>query len=63
MGDGEVLRSPGNDLAVYVHGELWLRLEPHPLGPVVTYAIHPDEVPALEVAGDPDEVAVPPEMA
>ena len=51
----EILRGARHDFAVYVDRELRLRLEPHPLGPVVVHAFQLDEVPALEVASDPEQ--------
>src|SRR5829696_8410387 len=59
MGYGEILRGARHHFSVYVDREIRPRLEAHPPGPVVVHALHPDEVTALEIAGDPDQVPVP----
>src|SRR5215217_6241978 len=58
----EVLRGSRHHFPVYVDRELGIRLDPDARGPKVVNAFHPDEIPALEVSSDPDEVPPPAEI-
>src|ERR687898_283677 len=61
-GHGEVLRGHGHHFPVYIDRELRVGLDLDTRGPEVVDAFHPDEVAALEVPGDPDEVPPPAEI-
>src|SRR5215203_2864255 len=58
----EVLRGSRHHFPVYVDRELGVRLDLDARGPEVVHALHFDEVPALEVSSDPDEVPMPAEI-
>src|SRR5215203_5676113 len=58
----EVLRGSRHHFPVYVDRELGVRLDLDTRGPEVVNALHFDEVPALEVSSDPDEVPMPAEI-
>src|SRR5215213_8016864 len=58
----EVLRGPRHHFPVYVDRKLGVRLDLDARGPEVVNALHFDEVPALEVSSDPDEVPMPAEI-
>src|SRR5215217_81457 len=58
----EVLRGSRHHFPVYVDRELGVRLDLDARGPEVVNALHPEEVSALEVSGDPDEVPMPAEI-
>src|SRR5215212_9917155 len=58
----EVLRGPRHHFPVYVDREFRVRLDLDARGPEVANAFHPDEIPALEVSSDPDEVPPPAEI-
>src|SRR5215211_208970 len=58
----EVLRGPRHHFPIYVDREFRVRLDLDARGPEVANAFHPDEIPALEVSSDPDEVPPPAEI-
>ena len=62
MGNGEGLRGVGYQLAVHVYGELGVGLQAHRRGPVLVDGLVADKIPALHVAGHPDQVPMPPEL-
>src|SRR5215210_2176132 len=59
---GEVLRGSRHYFPVYVDGHFGICLDADMRGPEVVHAVHLDEVSALEVSGDPEEVPVPAEF-
>src|SRR5919112_282851 len=56
---GEVLWGSRHYFPVYVDRHFGVCFDPDAGGSEVVYALHLDEISALEVSGDPEEVPVP----